>query len=202
MITQKKPRILRKTHNYIYVFMPRNSIASMDKNPFKPLPEDRFYDDLTEDTINQVYERIQQNSENGEKSLVFIDDMTASLKRSKFIQDTLKKMIYNRRHLKLNIILTAQSYVNIPLDCRKTIENLILFKPSKKEFELVFEELFETKKDLALKIMKVAYDRPHNFVFLNIPTQRIFRNFDELKIHEEDDEDTEDIEIKKEDDEK
>ena len=109
--------------------------------------------------------------------------MTASLKSTSYIQETLKKLIYNRRHLKLNIIITAQSYCNIPLDIRKNVQNMILFKPSKKEFELVFDELFETKKDIALSIMKLAYVDKHNFLFVNVPSQRLFKNFDEIIIN-------------------
>ena len=111
--------------------------------------------------------------------------MTANLKRSKFIQETLKKLIYNRRHLKCNLIITAQSFTNIPLDIRKNIQNLILIKPSKKEMELVFDELFETKKDIFLDIMRMAFDEKHNFLFLNIPTQRLFKNFDEIVIQDD-----------------
>jgi hypothetical protein len=100
----------------------------------------------------------------------------------------LKKLIYNRRHLKLNIIITVQSFVNIPLDVRKNISNLVLFKPSKKEFQIVFDELLETKKDLALEIMKITYEHcDHNFLFLNVPSQRIFRNFDEYKLDSDSD---------------
>ena len=112
--------------------------------------------------------------------------MTASLKSTAFIQQTLKTLIYNRRHLKLNIIITAQSFCNISLDIRKNIQNLILFKPSKKEFELVFEELFESKKDLFLNIMKITYDDDnHNFLFMNVPSQRLFKNFDEIIIKDD-----------------
>jgi hypothetical protein len=134
---------------------------------------------------------LNENSGNDEKSIVYIDDQTASLKESKFIQETLKKIIYNRRHLKTNIIITAQSYVNIPLDVRKNIENLILFKPAKKEFEIVFDELFEMKKDDALKLMKSVYKSPHDFLFLNVSLQRLFRNWDELKLTSEESDDEE-----------
>jgi hypothetical protein len=150
---------------------------------------------LNDETINDVYAKLNENSGNDEKSIVYIDDQTASLKESKFIQETLKKIIYNRRHLKTNIIITAQSYVNIPLDVRKNIENLILFKPAKKEFERVFDELFEMKKDDALQLMKDVYQSPHDFLFLNVPSQRLFCNWDELKLTSEDTDD--EIEFKK-----
>ena len=94
--------------------------------------------------------------------------------------EVLKRLIFNRRHLKLNIIITSQSYVNLPLDLRKNISNLILFKPSKKEFQLVFDELVETKKELFRDVLKISYDDPHNFLFLNVNSQRMFKNWDEL----------------------
>ena len=186
-ITQKKPNIYRKTHHHILVMMPENSINSLKDNPFKKLPEDNIFNELNDSTISEVYNKIESYSHDDEKTILFIDDMTASLKATKYIQETLKKLIYNRRHLKLNIIITAQSYCNIPLDIRKNIQNLVLFKPSKKEFELLFDELFESKKDIALNIMKIAYDTKHNFLFLNIPTQRLFKNFDEIIIKDTDD---------------
>ena len=110
--------------------------------------------------------------------------------------EVLKRLIFNRRHLKLNIIITSQSYVNLPLDLRKNISNLILFKPSKKEFQLVFDELVETKKELFQDVMKISYGEPHNFLFLNVNSQRMFKNWDELIFHEEND-DSDDEEIEK-----
>jgi hypothetical protein len=190
-ITQKKPQIYRKTHHHLLICMPKNSINSLKKNPFKKLPEDNFYDELNDDTISDIYDRINDYSKNDEKTLLFIDDQTASLKSSTFIQETLKKLIYNRRHLKLNIIITAQSYNNIPLDVRKNIQSLILFKPSKKEFECVFNELLENKKELCLDVMKMAFKKTHDFFFLNVPSQRMFKKFDEIVIHENDETDNE-----------
>ena len=187
LMTQKNPKIYRKTHHHIIILMPANSINSLKKNPFDVLPAENIYNELTDQTIHEIYNKIDGYSGKDEKTLLFIDDMTADLKKTKFIMETLKKIIYNRRHLKTNLIITAQSFTNIPLDVRKNIQNLILFRPSKKEMELVFEELFETKKDIFQSIMKIAYDEKHNFLFLNVPTQRLFKNFDELIINDDED---------------
>ena len=84
-ITQKKPKIYRKTHHHILILMPTNSISSLKKNPFKVLPEENFYNELNEDSITQIYNRIDEYSRNDEKPLLFIDDMTADLKRSKIV---------------------------------------------------------------------------------------------------------------------
>jgi len=185
MITQNKPRIFKKTHNHVLIFMPQNSINSMKKNPFKKLPPENIYNELTDENIYDAYQRINGWSENGENTLLFFDDVTADLKKSKFIIDTLKKIIFNRRHLKCNVIITAQVYNNMPMDVRKTITNLVLFKPSKKEFECVFDELLEKSKDDALKIMNMVYDKPNNFFFLNVTTQKMFANWNSIEIKEE-----------------
>jgi hypothetical protein len=179
-LTQKEPQIYRKTHHFMYIFMPANSVASMKKNPFKKLPEDRFYSELNDATIEDVFHKIDANSKDNKKSIVFIDDMTASLKSSVEVQSWLKRLVYNRRHLKLNIIITAQSYGNIPLDIRKNIVNLVLYKPCIKEYELIMSELLEMKREKALELMKIIYDKPRDFMFLNVEHQRIFRCWDEI----------------------
>ena len=64
-------------------------IISLKKNPFKCLPDDNIYHELNDNTINQIYNRIDDASKNDEKTLLFIDDMTTDLKKTKFI-------IYNK----------------------------------------------------------------------------------------------------------
>ena len=145
-MTQKKHKIYRKTHEHILIVMPENSIASLKDNKFKVLPEENIYHELTDEVILNIYSRLDEYSKKGEKTILFIDDMTADLKKSNVIMNTMKKIIYNRRHLKTNIIITAQSYGNIPLDVRKNINNLVIFKPSKKEIELFLKRILKPKK--------------------------------------------------------
>ena len=108
MITQKKTKIFNKCFHHIILLMPENSINSLHKNPFKDL--ENIYGELNDDTIEEIYQKINAFSKNDEKTLLLIDDMTADLKSSKKVMDTTKRLIYTRRHLKLNIIITAQTY--------------------------------------------------------------------------------------------
>ena len=185
LITQRKPSIFRKCFHHVLIVMPQNSINSMNKNPFQKLPKENFYNELDNESITDIYNRLDGYSKDDEKSLLFIDDQTASLKGSKHIMETLSRIIFNRRHLKTNIILTAQVYNSLPLSIRKCISNLIMFKPSKKEMENVFEELIQSKKNLFDKIMNVCYDKPHNFMFVNMDSQRIYKNWDEILINDD-----------------
>ena len=141
LMTQKDPKIYKKTHHHMLILMPQNSINSLKKNPFKQLPEENFHEELNDSTIQAIYDKVNGYSQENEKTLLFIDDMTADLKKSKFVIDMLKRLIFNRRHLKLNIIITAQSYVNIPLDLRKCITNIIIFKPPKKRTGVIISRI-------------------------------------------------------------
>ena len=107
-----------------------------------------------------------------------MDDVGASLKNSE-IQLILKTIIYNRRHLKVHIVMLCQSFQSIPKEIRKLITNCIMFKPSKVEFEKLFEELFETKREYALDLLNL-YKKRGDYLFLNVEFQRIFNDFNEI----------------------
>ena len=83
--------------------------------------------------------------------------------------------------------MLLQSFTSCPLTIRKLFTNVFMFKPSKKEFEVLFEELFEQKKDYALDIMQYVYREPHDWLMLNVDSQRMYRYFDELIIKNEND---------------
>ena len=111
------------------------------------------------------------------------DDITSQLKNND-IQNLLKKMSYNRRHLKLVQIFLIQSWVAVPLTIRKLFSNLVVFKPAKLEWEKVVEETIEQEKDIALGLLDL-YKKPHDYLFINITTQKIFLNQDEVEIIDE-----------------
>ena len=77
----------RKTHEHILIVMPKNSINSLKDNKFNVLPEENFYHELTHETITSIYERIDEYSKEGEKTFLFIDDMTAGEVQSNYGYD-------------------------------------------------------------------------------------------------------------------
>jgi tyrosyl-tRNA synthetase len=110
-----------------------------------------------------------------------MDDMTAYLKDNE-ISKKLKEFVYNRRHKHLSIIFLVQSWISVPKDIRKLFSNIFIFKVSKKEMETIFEEVIELPKDYILPIIKLVFDKPYQFLFVNTDSQRMFKNFDELLI--------------------
>jgi Poxvirus A32 protein len=180
-------KVFRKVFDHILLVMPNTSRQSMKKNPFKNLPEERTFEELNHDSINTIYNKLHEYSEEKEKTLLILDDVGAVLKNLE-LGKRLRQIIYNRRHLKVHIVILLQSFMSIPKEIRKLITNCFMFKPSKVEMENFCEELFETKKDMAIEIMKVAYEntKEHNYIMLNVESQKMYRKFDEIIVHEKD----------------
>ena len=89
--------------------MPSYSRQSIENNIFDKLPKNQLYEELNEDTINDVYEKIQQHSKEDEKSLIIFDDVQKSLKNGRVLR-ALKNIIANQRHLKVVNMILLQNY--------------------------------------------------------------------------------------------
>jgi lipid A disaccharide synthetase len=161
--------------------MPRSSRMSLKNNLFdKYLPPEQLYDSLTEESINDIYHNLLENSANGHKSLVILDDVQSALKNSEIVK-ILLNMFANRRHLKLVIFVMLQNYKAMQKGLRENVDNCIIFKMSKSQNEKIFEEVIETQKDKFDEIRSLVYKDPHDWLFVNIPSQRMFNsNWDEI----------------------
>jgi hypothetical protein len=173
-------RVLYKAFDKIIVVMPSSSRASLKVNPFRDHPKERLFDELNIETMTAIYNMIEEHAEDKQTTLLIMDDVGSDIK-NKEIQKILKKLAYNRRHLKLCQFFLLQSYLATPKDVRKLFSNIIIFKPSKIEAENIIEECLEQKKDVALDILQL-YENPHDFLFLNIPTQQMYFNWDQVVI--------------------
>ena len=60
----------------------------------------------------------------------------------------------------------------------------VVFRGSKKELERIFEEFVESKKEFINFISQIVWDKPHQYLFINTDSQRLFKNFDEIIIDE------------------
>jgi hypothetical protein len=162
--------------------MPSASRNSLKKNIFEHHAEDKMFDELDINSITSIYSQLLASTTEKENTLLILDDVGASLK-SNAIQKILKQIIFNRRHMKVHIVMLLQSFTSCPREVRKLFTNIFVFKPSKLEFEYLFDEMFETKKNAANDIMTFAFDQPHNYLMLNIENQKMYKNFDEIILH-------------------
>jgi len=188
MLQNKKPKIFRKRFENIIVIMPKSSRASLKNNIFdKNLSEDKLFNELDENIIDEIISKIEEASELGEKTLLILDDVASQLKKSTYLQTRLNHIIYNRRHLHCCLWMALQTYSSLPLTCRKNLSHAFIWKPAKKEAENLFQELFEMKKETVSEIMNEAYDKDHNYIYMSIYDQKLFKNLDfEIKYKEDD----------------
>ena len=172
----KSKELLRNVYDKIFLFQPEQSRNSMKDKLFDNIPDEQKFEILNLENLNDV----EANLSDGNNIIIF-DDQTAYLKDAE-IKKKLKEFVYNRRHKHLSIIFLVQSWLSIEKDIRKLFSNIFIFKVSKKEMEQIFDEVIELPKDYILPIMKVVYDKPYQFLFINTDSQRMFKNFDEILI--------------------
>lgn len=179
---KKEDKIYYKTFNKVYIIMPSQSRNSLKENIFEKHNPSRLFDELNLENLQNIYDQVEADSLEGKSSLIVYDDCGAVMKQND-IQMLLKKMSFNRRHLRLCQMFLIQSWKSTPLTIRKLYTNLIVFKPPKLDFEAIIAESIEKDKDVALGLMKI-YKSPHDYLFINIPTQEIFYNQDKLEIED------------------
>ena len=172
----KSKQLFNKVFHNIYLFQPRVSGSSMKDNIFKDL--EHQYSELNIENINEVFDKLNDTPAD-ENNVIIFDDQTAHL-RDKGVVRTLKEIVYNRRHLHVSLFFCCQTYMAIPPDIRKLFTNIFLFKCSKKELETIFDEVIEENKDDFLAVSKCVFDEKYNFLFINVDTGKLYKNWDEL----------------------
>ena len=80
------------------------------------------------------------------QQLLLIDDCTAFLKERNNIL-MLNDLVMNRRHNSLSIILLTQYVVSIPPAVRSQYNAIVIFKPIKKDYDRINNEIMFMKKD-------------------------------------------------------
>ena len=181
----------KKCFHHIFVFMPQTSRNSLKNNVFdKYLPKNQIYEELTQETINDLYEKLKDNSAKGFKSLVIFDDVQKGCKDAKVLK-SLKSILANQRHLKVVNLILLQNWFALDKSLRELITNVILFKLGKSQTQKVFDEVVETHREKFEQVRKLVYDEPHNWAFINIKSQRMFKMWDEIICDEDEDEDME-----------
>jgi energy-coupling factor transporter ATP-binding protein EcfA2 len=169
--------LLYKVFENVILFQPSESQASSGITIFSDI--EHKYHELSEENLLEVLGFLQEETKEGYNSCIIIDDMTASLK-DKSIKKILKQIAFNRRHLRTSIYVLSQVYKSLEKDIRKCFSNMFIFKCSKSELHDIFIENIEIEPELIDDITKIVFDIPHNFLFINTDTGKLFKNWDEI----------------------
>jgi hypothetical protein len=170
----KSKRLMNKVYDRIILFQPESSRASMKDKLFDQLPDEQKFDEMSVENL----ELAEAEFDDGCNCMIF-DDMGAYLK-DKTVRKKLKELIMNRRHKHLTIYFLVQTWYSVEKDVRKLFSNIFVFKVGKKELETVFEEVVEQPKELVPHVSKLVYDKPYQFLFINVDSGRLFKCWDEI----------------------
>jgi len=148
---------------------------------FDQLHENKKFNELSFDTLNYVLDTIKNELEEEPdiNNVIIFDDMTAYL-RDTYVKKLLNQLVYNQRHLHTSIYFLVQTYKSLEPSIRKLFSNIFLFKVSKHELNNIMDEIIEGHKDDIDAIIKLVFDKPYNYLFINTDSQRMFKNFDEI----------------------
>ena len=195
----KSKKYYRGKFDNIFYICPAVSFSSVADHPFAT--HDKVWHELTVPILQEIYDQLAEQPEKTHKQKVYeddeeeseeepeieyscliIDDFANDLK-NKHIQTFLNKMLIKLRHLKLAVIITLQSWKYMPALIRKQVTNLSIYKPkSMAEWFGISEEVFNLKKDDALKLYNYIYDKPYTHLDVDTVKNIYYKNFNELKL--------------------
>ena len=182
--------LLRYCYNRIYLFQPIHSASSIKDNIWDLLPEDQIYRELTFDTLWDVKSKIEADALEDMTSCIIIDDFASELKNKATLK-LFKQIIYNRRHYRLSLFFLVQSFYSVHKELRRMFSNIFCFKVTRNEMKNLWSELIEKDDNYIIPIMRLVFNKPFKFLFINVDSQSLFDGWDRILFQEDDDSDDE-----------
>ena len=176
---QTKQLYYRLFKDIIYV-CPPNSRSTVKDNPLCDL--ETVYDGLSSD----IFDKIEENNDEYKKldkknykQLLIIDDCSSSLKDHENLK-MLSKLVMNRRHYSLSIIILVQYLYSVPKPIRSNINALIVFKPLMQDLEILRKEFINMKKDDFYELCRFVFQNKHDNLFINISNNTLYKNLQKI----------------------
>jgi GTPase SAR1 family protein len=180
----KSKPLFKRIYHKIILFCPPNSRGSISNDFWgKNLEDEDIYDELNLENLQEAYDIAEGNRDEGLRTLIIFDDTQKQMKGE--AEKLLLHMINNRRHASLSIWMACQNYISIPKQVRQNLTDMFIFKVSKVEMSNIFTEHLELSKDVFEKLQQILFKQPHEFLYINTLTGRLFQNWDELVIENE-----------------
>lgn len=180
-LIQMMKNIFKKVYHQIFLIIPENSLNSIDPkdNIFtKHLEPEDIYHTYDVDTLQEIYEKIQDNASEGYYSLLLVDDMGNQLKNKEEAK-ILQSMFLKNRHLRLSIFMLCQNFFQMPKIVREITNNAILFNTNKSMNEKFFNEMMNVKKENFDELMKLC-PTTHDYILISLKHKKIFCNWNEI----------------------
>lgn len=174
-------RFYNEVFDRIYIFIPEASLHNIGPDSLiHLLPEDRFYPELSIDTLEEVEKLLEDNARKEWNSLVIFDDVQRDLKGP--CQEKLIHMVANRRHgYRASFIIAAQTYRKVPKQVRELASDLFVFDPSRSCQKAIEDELLTIDRrgmDQVWGAYKTYKKKRKCFIYFNVDKDVIFIDWD------------------------
>ena len=183
ILTNRK--VYRNAFNNILICIPRHSFHSMSEkdNPFLALSSEKIYHEFNYEILERIFNQVVQYASEEEDTLLLIDDFASELKNGDVLK-LLNSLINNRRHLRLSVIMSVQTYKSIPLSNRKTINILVLFKcTNKAEIKSIWEEMSFLSKDTFFDLLMYVFQKPFDYLVLDRDNNEYYRRWNKIEVY-------------------
>lgn len=185
LITNLVKTVFKKCFEHIIIFIPAGSRRSIENDIYgKNLPSADLYDTLTEENLDEVIEKIEESAEEGENTLLIIDDFQAALKDPDVLV-RLQKIVTRMRHMRTTIFILQQNFQKMAKFLRELVTNVITFNTGKSQLTKLFEETVQIDKDKFQALTDIAFRDKNDWIAINVNGARnIYRGFDRIVFDE------------------
>jgi len=185
LVTNLVKTVFKRCFEHILLFMPSGSRRSIENDIFgKNLPTDDIYDTLSEETLDEAIDKIEDSAENEENTLIIIDDFQQSLKQPE-IQARLQKIVTRMRHMRTTIFILQQNFQKLPKFLRELVTNVITFNVGKSQLNKLFEETVQIDANKFQSLVDLAFVNKNDWIAINVNGNRnIYRGFDRIVFDE------------------
>jgi hypothetical protein len=180
-LIQMLKTIFKKVFHDVIIIIPENSLNSISEkdNVFKKyLDPENIFHTYDVETLETIYDKVQENANDGYYTLLLIDDYGNQLK-NKMETKILQSLFLKNRHLRLTAFVLCQSWYQAPKIIREITNNAILFNTSKSQNLKFFEEVMNIKKDDFNTLMK-RLPTTHDYILVSLKHKKIYHNWDEI----------------------
>jgi len=186
LITNFVKTIFKKAFEHIIIFIPAGSRKSIENDIYgKHLPDADLYDTLTEENLDEVIDKLEENADNEENTLLIIDDFQAALKDPDVLA-RLQKIVTRMRHMRTTIFILQQNFQKMAKFLRELVTNVITFNVGKSQLNKLFEETVQIDKDKYQALVDLAFKEKNDWIAINVNGNRnIYKGFDRIIFDEE-----------------
>lgn len=181
LITNFVKTIFKRCFEHMIVFIPTGSRRSIENDIYgKHLPDADLYDALTAENLDEVIEKLEENADNGENTLLIIDDFQSALKDPDVLA-RLQKIVTRMRHMRTTIFILQQNFQKMAKFMRELVTNVITFNVGKSQLDKLFEETVQLDKNKFQALIDLAFQERNDWIAINVNGNRnVYRMFDRI----------------------